>query len=125
MIPEVTAPYTVGYLDLTPGPLRFDWAEYHLRSPETIVPLGGDCFIYVGPPGDEPRWGSFEVFRVRAGQGVVLNEGVWHGAPLAVDRPTSAIVLLRRGTGEDDVFKASYADGSIEIVDTQIAASGG
>lgn len=126
VVPGTTVPFTVGYLDLTPFSLQFDWAEYHLRSTETIVPLGADCLIYVGSPGDEPHWESFEVFRMRTGQGVVLNEGVWHGAPLAVDRPTSALVLLGQGTGLDDVYKATHARGPIEIVDdTQITASGG
>jgi len=126
VIPEVTAPYTVGYLELAPDRLRFDWAEYHLQSAEMIVPMGADCLVYVGPQGEEPYWSTFEVFRVRAGQGVILNRGVWHGAPLAVDRPTNAIVLLRQGTGEDDVYKAIRADGPIEIVEeTHIATSGG
>lgn len=125
VIPQADRSYAVGYLDLALAPLQFDWAEYHLRSPETIVPLGGECLIYVGPRGDEPRWDLFEVFRVRVGQGVVLNEGVWHGAPLALDGPTSALVLLRQGTGDDDVYKATRADGPIQIVDnTRIASSG-
>src|SRR5438105_15132237 len=39
----------VGYLDLEPAPPRFDWAERHLRSLESIVPVSGSCLIYVGP----------------------------------------------------------------------------
>ena len=95
--------YGVGFLDLEPAPLEFDWAERHERSPEMIVALAGDCLVYVAPadPGtDEP--GPFEVFRLRPGQGVILAPGVWHGAPLAAAGPAAAMVLLREGTGTED-----------------------
>jgi ureidoglycolate hydrolase len=69
-----------------------------------IVALAGDCLVYVAPadPGrNEP--GSFEVFRLRPGQGVILSPGVWHGAPLAAVGPAAAMVLLRERTGVEDV----------------------
>ncbi len=116
-LPQMERPYAVGYLALEPAPTRFDWAEYHRESQEVIIPLGHDCLIYVGPPGQEPEWEAFEVFRVRPGQAVVLREGVWHGAPLAIDQPLSALVLLQQGTGTRDVYKVTRADGPIEIVD--------
>jgi len=114
-------PYAVGYLDLQPAAHRFDWAERHMRSPETIVPLTGDCLIYVGPPDhpDDPArmppTEEFQVFRVGAGQGVVLSPGVWHGAPLAIDRPLQAMVLLARGTGQDDTTVVRFEDDPVEI----------
>jgi ureidoglycolate hydrolase len=68
-----------------------------------IVALGGDCLVYVAPADpdrDEP--GSFELFRLRPRQGVILAPGVWHGAPLAAAGPAAAMVLLREGTGTED-----------------------
>lgn len=117
VIPTLEQPYAVGYLALTPGPLEFDWAEYHLQSNEVIIPLGHECLIYVGPPGDEPEWERFEVFRIRQGQAVMLREGVWHGAPLALENALNALVLLRQGTGTNDVYKATHTRGPIQIVD--------
>ena len=114
-LPHTDRPYAVGYLRLEPSPPRFDWAERHLRSTETIIPLDAACLVHVGPPGDTPAWNLFAVFRVRPGQGVILNEGVWHGAPLALDRPLAALVLLRRGTGAEDVEKVVCAEGAIAI----------
>ena len=96
-------PYGIGFLDLRPAPLRFDWAERHERSPEMIVALSGACLVYVSAPApdrDEPE--AFEVFRLGSGQGVILAPGVWHGAPLAVDGPAAAMVLLRERTGVED-----------------------
>src|SRR5690349_2582792 len=66
-------PYSIGYLDLQPAPLRFDWAERHMHSDELLTPLGGDCLVYVGPPDhpDEPAHladlNRFRVFRVCKG----------------------------------------------------------
>jgi ureidoglycolate lyase len=102
-------PWGVGYLDLEPTELRFDWAERHLRTLEAIIPTGGDAFVYTGPPEhlDDPTrlppFERFEVFRVPAGQGVVMDRGVWHGAPFAAGRRTGAVVLIQEGTGRSDV----------------------
>ncbi len=114
-VPESDQPYAVGFLALKPATLAFDWAEYHQQSKETIIPLGKECLVYVGRPADEPGWEGFEVFRVRQGQGVILDEGVWHGAPLATHHALSALVLLRQGTGAHDTFKADHPGGPIEI----------
>jgi ureidoglycolate hydrolase len=103
--------YGIGFLDLRPTPLRFDWAERHERSPEMIVALAGSCLLYVSaaaPERDVP--GTFEVFRLGAGRGVILSPGVWHGAPLAVDGPAAAMVLLRAGTGVEDTAIVRFGE---------------
>jgi ureidoglycolate hydrolase len=95
--------YGVGFLDLEPAPLRFDWAERHERSPEMIVTLSGECLVYVAPADpDRDGPGAFEVFRLGPGRGVILRPGVWHGAPLASSSRAAAMVLLREGTGTED-----------------------
>ena len=131
LLPETDRPYAVGYLDLRPALLTFDWAERHLRSAEVIVPVGGDCLVYVAPPDHpdqparRPPLDRFEVFRVRSGRAVLLAPGVWHGAPLAIDRPLAALVLLRQGTGTDDVDLARFADTPLRIEDEGMAATDG
>jgi ureidoglycolate hydrolase len=116
-VPSSETPYTVGFLALEPADLSFDWAEYHLQSKETIIPLGEECLVYVGAPGAEPDWERFQVFRIRKGQGVILDEGVWHGAPLATSGSLSALVLLRQGTGDHDTYKADHPGGPIGILE--------
>ena len=114
-------PFGVGYLDLVPTAMQFSWAERHMRSLEAIVPLDGDCLVYVGPSdhADEPQrlpaLDSFKVYKVRAGQGVILDPGVWHGAPLAVERPVRALVLLLEGTGANDTAVVRFDDTPVEI----------
>jgi ureidoglycolate hydrolase len=112
-LPEGDRPYAVGYLELVPASPTVDWAEQHERAHELIVPLGGDCVVYVAPPGDEPT--GFRAFRVGTGTGVVLDPGVWHGAPLAIGRPVAAMVLLPQGTGTDDTVVARFPDNPIRI----------
>ncbi len=117
-------PYGIGYLDLQPAELRFDWAERHMRSAELLIPTGGDCLVYVGPPDypDQPeRLASlerFRVFRVREGQGVLLQPGVWHGAPLAIDRPLNVVVLLLEHTGRIDTSVVRFTETPVMIRDT-------
>lgn len=113
--------YGIGYLALEPAALRFDWAERHMRSEEAIIPSGGDCLIYVAPPEHPeqpdrlPPLESFRVFRIKQGQGVVLHPAVWHGAPLAIDRPLNAVVLLLQATGSIDTSLVRFADTPVEI----------
>ena len=113
--------YGVGYLDLRPAEPAFDWAERHMTSVEMLIPVGGDCLVYVGPPdhrdepGRLPDLRRFELFRVRQGQAVILEKGVWHGAPLAVDRPLVVVVLLLQGTGADDVSLVRFPDTPVRV----------
>jgi ureidoglycolate lyase len=110
--------WTFGYLALELVPMRIDWAECHLRSPEVVLAAGGDIAVYAGPP--SPRDGSrkpegLRVFQVPAGSGVVLKPGVWHGAPFTVTGPGSAWVLLLEGTGRDDVTLVRFADEPVVV----------
>ena len=114
-------PYQIGYLDLKPAELKFDWAERHMRSAELIIPTGGNCLVYVAPPDypNEPErmppLERFQVFKVRAGQAVLLDRGVWHGAPLAIDKPLNAIVLLLSRTGELDLSLVRFEENPVSI----------
>jgi ureidoglycolate lyase len=114
-------PYGIGYLDLQPAAFRFDWAERHMRSAELLIPVGGDCLVYVGPrdhpeqPDRLPSLERFRVFRVEQGQGVLLHPGVWHGAPLVIDRPLNVVVLLLQATGSTDTSLVRFTDTPVEI----------
>ena len=114
-------PYALGYLHLQPAELRFDWAERHMLSDELLAPLGGDCLVYVAPadhpdqPEHMPDLGRFQVFRVRSGQAVILQPGVWHGAPLAIDQALNVLVLLLQNSGQQDVFLNRFEDQPVVI----------
>jgi ureidoglycolate lyase len=113
LVPAGDGPYAVGYLALEPAEPAFDWAERHDRTVELIAPLGGECVVYVAPPAPQPA--DFRAFRVRPGEAVVLDPGVWHGAPLAPAGPAAAMVLLARGTGTDDTVVCRFPDNPLRI----------
>lgn len=121
LLESADRPYQIGYLDLAPCDLEFDWAERHMRTAELIIPTGGDCLVYVAPPDDPdepehlPALDRFQVFRVRQNQAVLLDKGVWHGAPLAIDKPLNAIVLLLSGTGDSDLSLVRFTETPVRI----------
>jgi ureidoglycolate lyase len=114
-------PYALGYLDLKPAPLRFDWAERHMHSDELLIPLGGACLVYVGPadhleePTRLPPLEAFRVFEVAPGQGVLLHKGVWHGAPLALGTPLNVVVALLHDTGRLDGHVVRFVETPVDI----------
>jgi ureidoglycolate lyase len=114
-------PWGVGYLDLQPTEWRFDWAERHMRTQEAVFATSADLLVYAAPaehpedPGRLPAFEQFRVFRVPAGSGVVMDRGVWHGAPLAAEHPTRAIVFILEGTGRHDVTVVRFPDTPVAI----------
>ena len=120
-------PWGVGYLDLEPVAAQFDWAERHMRTLEGVFATAGDLLVYVGPgdhpdePGRVPPLERFRVFRVPAGSGVVMDRGVWHGAPLAIGAPTRALVLILEGTGRHDVTVARFPDTPVRIEEAPLS----
>ena len=81
-----------------------------------FAPFGTVFGSHAAPPdaaGDAPA--GFRAFRVPAGSGVVLHPGVWHGAPLALDGPGAALVLLPLGTGTDDTQITRFPENPIRI----------
>lgn len=121
-LPAEERPYAFGLLDLQPVTLRIDWAERHMHSQEVIIPLGGDCLIYVAPaefpdaPTHLPDFDQFHAFRVAVGQAVILHAGVWHGAPFAYGAPSQALVLLLKGTAPDDIHLVRFEDTPLTII---------
>ncbi len=114
-------PYAIGFLDLQPVARRFDWAERHMQTDELLAPLHAGCLVYVAPPEhlDEPdhlpALDHFQVFRVRQGQAVLLNKGVWHGAPLADDRSTNVLVILKHNTSDGDIHLVRFEETPVSV----------
>jgi ureidoglycolate hydrolase len=92
-----------------------------MHSDELLIPMGEDCLVYVAPPDypDEPDrlppFERFRVFRLRRGQGVLLGKGVWHGAPMALDKPLNVAVLLLKDTGKVDGHVVKFEETPIQI----------
>jgi ureidoglycolate hydrolase len=100
----------------SPVALSFSWAERHQRSEELILPAT-DCLVYVAQPGTGglPPLDAFCVFHVPAGAGVILARGVWHGAPLVVAEPGTAVVLLLEGSSGEDTEAVRFDETPVTI----------
>jgi ureidoglycolate hydrolase len=109
-------PFGVGFLDLEPAAASFDWAEKHRRTPEAVIATTGDILLYVASAEHDgaPAEDGYRVFRIPGGNGVVLDRGVWHGAPLAPSGATTALVLILEGTGRHDVVVERFDPIEIE-----------
>jgi ureidoglycolate lyase len=109
--------WAFGYLALEPVAMTIDWAERHLRSPEVVLASAAGIAVYVSAPtqSQAPNLEELRVFEVPPGSGVVLDPGVWHGAPFALDGPTPALVLLLEGTSRDDVLVSRFPDSSVAV----------
>jgi len=114
-------PWGVGWLELEPTASRFDWAERHMRTLEAMVATSGDVLVYVGPadhpdePSRLPPFEAFRMFRVPSGSGVIMDRGVWHGAPFSAGAPTSAVVFLQEGTGRHDVTLVRFSETPVQF----------
>jgi ureidoglycolate hydrolase len=92
-----------------------------MQASELLLPLGGECLVYVGPPDylDEPDrmpgLERFRVFGVKQGQGVLLKPGVWHGAPLAFGGQLNVAVLLLKDTGAMDTSLVRFEEHPVLI----------
>jgi ureidoglycolate hydrolase len=83
-------------------------------------PLTSDAFrpsgrVLTRPQAAPDAPAGFRAFRVAPGSGVLLDPGVWHGAPLAIDRPLAAVVLLPHRTGTEDTVVTRFPDNPITI----------
>ena len=108
----------IGYLDLEPTDMRIDWAERHARTDEAVVATSSEILFYVAPADEsaaEPSLSDFRVFRIPPGTAVVLDRGVWHGAPFATTERTTALVFILEGTGANDVEVVRFPDNPIQI----------
>ena len=92
-----------------------------MHSDELLIPMGGDCLVYVGPPDNLeepdrlPDLERFRVFRLQDGQGVLLGKGVWHGAPMALDHPLNVTVLLLKDTGKVDGHVVRFENTPMQV----------
>lgn len=96
--------YDVGLCRVKKKFTEFDRMERHLHSVEVIVPVNGDLFIPVAPPGDTPSLDDLRIITVRVGEMLNLHEGVWHFACGPLKKvPLDYFVYLKKSTPATDL----------------------
>ena len=89
--------------------------ERHLKTPEILIPIDGPFILPLLSEGDEEN--KMESFLVKVGEAVIINDGVWHGACLPVEKyQSSYFVIFRLNTPNEDVEKKSISPVKIEVM---------
>lgn len=108
------------------------WLERHMKLTQIFIGLGSSEYILVlGLPTHDydtdangaPDFRNLVAFRFAAGTGLLLNIGVWHDFPRAIDKPVSCItanseevivaltsISAPREMNDGDVYKISIPD---------------
>ncbi len=95
------------------GFLRLEWRPYlvhrlerHLKACEVFIPLEGVSLFPVAPPARSDKTGpdldQVRTFLIDGSSAIRLNKGTWHWAPFPVTEVATYMLLLRKGTVEDD-----------------------
>lgn len=115
------------------------WLERHMNMTQFFIGLGSSSFaMLLGKPthqleGDvskKPNKNELFCYRFPSGTGILLNKGVWHDFPMAIDKPVTCITgnsdevvnaLISMGKPEEmnqgDVFKVNLKNRlGLEIV---------
>lgn len=80
--------------------------EYHNRTCEGLLPLDGDCLIFVGQACRGFNSEVLEAFRIPCGTFVKLNPGTIHGTQFCIDQEwVRVLILLPEGTYRNDCVK--------------------
>ena len=79
------------------------FCEFHNHTGEGILPIDGDCVIYVAGAGRGVDPDAIEAFRVPRGTFVSLLPGTVHGRQFACgDAPVHVLILLPERTYKND-----------------------
>ena len=100
--------YSEGYeVGLCRVKKKFDYfsrMESHKYSQEILIPIDYDMFVPVAPPLPSPDVNKIIIPKVKVGEIIVLNEGVWHFAAGPVNsKVLNYFVLLRKNTPKNDL----------------------
>lgn len=95
--------------------------EYHKFTCEGILPIDGDCTIFVGPAGFRFDPNGIEAYRIPKGTFVQLKPGVLHGRQFVSDTTQVNVLILlpQRTYANDLVLERLEGDNRIEIVSGQ------
>lgn len=96
---------SVGILRAVGRSPEFHEMERHVATPEMLVALEGDVLVPVAPanhPAEAADARAIEVFRLRQGEAVILDPGVWHWLPYPLSPEAAVLVVFKEGTPDHD-----------------------
>lgn len=96
---EYTGRAVVRTARISPRSSEVTWLERHLNMTQIFVGLGSIPFAMVlGKPNQGsgeniPRLEDVRVFRIPAGQGVMIHAGTWHDFPMSIGDPVTVMTM--------------------------------
>lgn len=92
----------IKHIDVDKADKTYERLEIHDLSPQVYAVVKGRVAV---PVAGELKASAVEFIRVDAGEAITVNSNVWHGGAVGMNVPASVIVVLRKGTTEDDTLK--------------------
>lgn len=88
--------------------------ERHGNTSETLIPVNGDIVVVCALSRDDDEYivdqDTVTALRVRRGEALTLNPGVWHYAPMVRDVSVDSFVIFRKDTLREDLIKEEYEE---------------
>ena len=102
---------SVSILECKKRPMVVNKLEYHVRTNEAVLPLGGEPAILVVAPAGELDESKMKAFLLEGDQGVVMNVGIRHFIPYPLKGNVNCVIVFRHGTGADDLILNTLSEG--------------
>lgn len=92
------------YIRVKKRPYVLTRMERHVKTVEVVIALNKGVIVPLAPTGDlKEVENQIKAFYLPAGQGLIINEGVWHLAPFPLEETAEVLVLFADGTGANDL----------------------
>lgn len=91
-----------GYMEAKRRELVIAKMERHVRTPEVLVVLEGDCCLAVAPGDIRPDLEGLYAFRMSAGDCVLMKPGIWHCLPYP-EGPTARFLVMKKASPQNDL----------------------
>ncbi len=91
------------------GLLEMD-LERHIKTGEALLATQNIYIVVALSKGYEPDLDTVKAFSVKAGEGVILNPGTWHHAPLTQADIADTFVVFAASTPENDMLSVNLVE---------------
>ncbi|XUU60445.1 ureidoglycolate lyase [Erythrobacter sp. HA6-11] len=106
---------TISVARTYPRPLSVIWMERHFKHTQVFMPVNGQPFHLVVAPSNQnnvPDVDAVRAFTFDGKAGVMLDLGIWHEFPFAIEDAADIAVFLRRETNANlEAFENGEAIG--------------
>lgn len=110
---KIDGPVSTGILCPNNREMIVKCFERHINTIEVLVSLEGDSIICVGKKStcDDEKIQGVQAFYIKQGDGIAIDEGIWHWVPYPIDKTGSKfLVMFESGTEDNDLQVKNLLD---------------